>query len=88
VIVPRALISMRATVAEAGRDAFLSTAAAQRRKVVAAGANYWLFESADAPGQFETFVEASDRETLDQVIAAHAGPGLGRAPVFVEVKLN
>ena len=84
---PRALISVSTTVPEDRRDAYLSIASAQQRKVAAAGGNYWLFENAEKPGQFEMYFEAPDRETLERV-ARHVGSGLEQGPIYVEVKLN
>jgi hypothetical protein len=84
----RALITTRTTVPGQHREAYLSVAADQRRKVTEAGGNYWLFENAEQSGDFMMFFEAPDRASLDHVVNKLGWDGLEHVPVFVEVKLN
>jgi hypothetical protein len=51
-------------VADGERERYLAALAARRAAARAAGAHFWVFERAGAPGRFVEFTEAGSEDAL------------------------
>lgn len=83
---PRALSIQRTVVPADDRFGFLEQARRREAHFQGAGCQYWMFEDAQASGEFVEFAEARDAATL---AAAHAGlvrVGGVPSPIYVQVQ--
>ncbi|MBM4194635.1 MAG: hypothetical protein FJ202_09700 [Gemmatimonadetes bacterium] len=89
---PRALTYHRFEVAEPERAAVLGAARERGRLLRSSGCNHWLFEAANARGEFLEFTEAASAERLAAAQSDAAMPGRPHSksgsPLFLEVSLD
>ena len=84
----RALAMQRTIVPAPERKKHLERARMRRMYYQHANCRYWVFEEAALPGAFIEFVEASDRDTLDEALENAPDRLLDPARVYEEVELS
>ena len=84
----RVLAMQRTIVPAPERKKHLERARMRRMYYQHANCRYWVFEEAALPGAFIEFVEASDRDTLDEALENAPDRLLDPARVYEEVELS
>lgn len=83
---PRWLTLQRSIVPAGDRKKFMERLAARRTYYEAAGCRFWVFEESGLPGAVIEFVEAADRETLQNALTSAPDHVVDAARIYQEME--
>jgi hypothetical protein len=84
--VPRWLTLQRSIVPAGDRKRFMERLQARRAYYETAKCGFWVFEESGLPGAMIEFVEAADRETLENALAGAPDHIVDAARIYREVE--
>lgn len=83
---PRWLTLQRSIVPAGDRKRFMERLTARRAYYETASCGFWVFEESGLPGALIEFVEAPDRETLENALAGAPDHIVDAARIYREVE--